>query len=35
MANLKPDIYLLHDVIRDRDIEFIKDLAAPRVSYQL
>ena len=31
MASLKPDIYLLHDIIRDSDIEFIKDLAAPRV----
>ena len=32
MASLKPNIYLLHDIIRDTDIEFIKDLAAPRVS---
>ena len=32
MASLKPNIYLMHDVIRDTDIEFIKDLAAPRVS---
>ena len=32
MASLKPNIYLLHDIIRDADIEFIKDLAAPRVS---
>ena len=31
MANLKPDIYLLHDIIRDSDIEFIKNLAVPRV----
>ena len=36
MANLEPDIYLLHDIIRDSDIEFIKNLAAPRVGfYQL
>ena len=32
IASLNPYIYLLHDVIRDEDIEFIKDLAAPRVS---
>ncbi|CAH3038026.1 unnamed protein product [Porites lobata] len=31
MANLEPDIYLLHDIIRDSDIEFIKNLAAPRL----
>lgn len=31
MASLKPDIYLLHDIIRDSDIEFIKVLAGPRV----
>ena len=31
MASFKPNIYLLHDIIRDEDIEFIKDLAAPRV----
>ena len=32
LASLNPYIYLLHDIIRDDDIEFIKDLAAPRVS---
>ena len=31
MANLKPNIYLLHDIIRDEDMEFIKERAAPRV----
>jgi len=31
MASLKPDIYLLHDIIRDSDIEFIKVLAGPRL----
>ena len=31
MANLKPNIYLLHDIIRDEDMEFIKESAAPRV----
>ncbi|KAK2549197.1 Prolyl 4-hydroxylase subunit alpha-1, partial [Acropora cervicornis] len=31
IANLKPNIYLIHDVIRDTDIEFIKDLAMPRL----
>ena len=32
LASFNPHIYLLHDIIRDDDIEFIKDLAAPRVS---
>ena len=31
MASLKPNIYLLHDIIRDEDMEFIKERAAPRV----
>ncbi|KAJ7393582.1 hypothetical protein OS493_006567 [Desmophyllum pertusum] len=31
IASLKPNIYLLHDIIRDADIEFIKNLAAPRL----
>ncbi|XP_020626384.1 prolyl 4-hydroxylase subunit alpha-1-like [Orbicella faveolata] len=31
IASLNPHIYLLHDIIRDEDIEFIKDLAAPRL----
>lgn len=31
LASLNPHIYLLHDIIRDDDIEFIKDLAAPRL----
>ncbi|XP_068697453.1 prolyl 4-hydroxylase subunit alpha-1-like isoform X1 [Montipora foliosa] len=31
LANLKPNIYLIHDVIRDSDIEFIKELAMPRL----
>lgn len=35
MASLKPDIYLLHDIIREADIEFITNLAAPRVSASL
>ena len=35
IANLKPNIYLIHDVIRDTDIEFIKELAMPRVSCEL
>ena len=35
LANLKPNIYLIHDVIRDSDIEFIKELAMPRVSFHL
>ena len=32
LASLNPYIYLLYDIIRDDGIEYIKDLAAPRVS---
>ena len=35
LASLNPYIYLLYDIIRDDGIEFIKDLAAPRVSQSL